>query len=81
MFVVDTSPPPLRKERLDAVTEGEVPIDSDDVGDAVIDKLLVAVLEKEAVRDELDVTVLEADVVADGVREEEEVIVIVTLSV
>ena len=63
------------------VTEGEAPFVNDEVCDAVIVKLLAVVLEKEAVREELDITVPVADVVADGVREEEEVIDIVTLSV
>ncbi len=61
--------------------EGEAPFESDDVGDEVKVIELDDVLEKEAVVDELDVTVLEAEVVADGVREEEDVIDIVTLSV
>ena len=43
--------------------------------------LLVAVLEKDAVNEVVELTVLVADVVAEGVREEEEVIDIVTLSV
>ncbi len=73
--------PPLCDGGLDDVIEGEAPIDSDDVGDAVTVILLVAVLEKDAVKDELEVTVLEDDVVADGVRVEEDVIDIVTLSV
>ena len=63
------------------VIEGEEPIDNDDVGEAVTVTLLVAVLEKEAVGVKLDVTVPDADVVADGVRDEEDVIDIVTLSV
>ena len=62
------------------VIEGEEPIDNDDVGEAVTVTLLVAVLEKEAVGVKLDVTVPDADVVADGVRDEEDVIDIVTLS-
>jgi len=62
------------------VMEGDAPFDNDDVGDDVKVNELVAVLEKEAVVDELDVTVIEAEVVADGVRVEEDVIVIVTLS-
>ena len=61
--------------------EGEEPLDSDDVGDAVTVILLVAVLEKEAVGDELELTVPEADGVVVGVREEEGVIDIVALSV
>ncbi len=73
--------PPLGVLEVLDVTEGEAPFDNDDVGDAVTVTLLVVVLEKEAVREELDVTVPVADVVADGVREEEEVIDIVTLSV
>jgi hypothetical protein len=63
------------------VIEGDDPFDNDDVGEAVTVIRLVAVLEYEDVRDELEVTVLEDDVVADGVREEEDVIDIVTLSV
>ncbi len=81
MFVLDTSPPPLRKGWLDAVTEGEAPFESDDVGDAVTVPLLVEVLENEFVGDELEVTVPELDEVAVGVGEEEDVIDIVTLSV
>ena len=77
-------PPPLPPlgvlEVLD-VTEGEAPIDSDDVGDAVTVILLVAVLEKDDVKDELDVTVIELDEEVVGVDEEEDVIDIVTLSV
>ena len=63
------------------VIEGEEPFESDDVGDAVTVILLVAVLEKEAVNEVVELTVPEADCVADGVREEEDVIDIVTLSV
>ena len=63
------------------VIEGEVPFDNDDVGDAVTVIELDAVLENEAVRDVLDVTVANADGVVVGVREEEDVIDIVTLSV
>ncbi len=63
------------------VIEGEAPFVNDDVGDAVTVILLVAVLEKEDVKDELEVTVLEDDVVADGVHVEEDVIDIETLSV
>ncbi len=63
------------------VLEGEVPTDNDDVGEAVIVTLLVAVIEKDGVRDELDVIVLDDDVVADGVHVEEDVMDIVTLSV
>jgi len=74
-------PPPLRKGELDAVTEGEAPFESDDVGDDVKDIELVAVLEKEAVEVELDVTVPVAVVVVEGVGVEEDVIDIVTLSV
>ena len=62
------------------VIEGETYFDNDDVGEAVTVTLLVAVLEKEAVGVELDVIVPELDVVADGVRDEEDVIDIVTLS-
>ena len=61
--------------------EGDVPIDNDDVGDAVTVILLVAVLEKEAVGDELDVIVPEADDVVEDVGEEDGVIDIVMLSV
>ena len=81
MFVLDTYPPPLRKGGLDDVTEGEVPIESDDVGDAVTVIELVAVFDNEAVSVILDVTVLELEDVAVGVDEEEDVIDIVTLSV
>ena len=81
MIVLDTYPPPLRNGEFDDDTEGEEPNESDAVGDAVTVILLVAVLEKEAVRDELDVTVPELDEVAVGVCEEEDVIDIVTLSV
>ena len=73
--------PPLCDGRIEDVAEGEAPFERDDVGDAVTVIELVGVLEKEAVRDELEVTVPEADVVADGVREDEDVIDIVTLSV
>ena len=61
--------------------EGEAPFDNVAVGDAVIVTLLVDVLEKEAVNEVVELTVPEADCVADGVREEEDVIDIVTLSV
>ena len=61
--------------------DGEEPFDNVAVGDAVTVTLLVAVLEKEAVNEVVELTVPEADCVADGVREEEEVIDIVTLSV
>ncbi len=61
--------------------DGEAPFDNVAVGDAVTVTLLVAVLEKEAVNEVVELTVPEADCVADGVREEEEVIDIVTLSV
>ena len=70
--------PPLRDGL--GVIEGEEYFDNDDVGEAVTVTLLVAVLEKEAVGVELDVIVPDADVVADGVRDEEDVIDIVTLS-
>ena len=80
MFVLDTYPPPLRKGGLDDVTEGEVPFESDDVGDAVTVIELVADFDNEAVGVVLDVTVLELEDVADGVRDEEDVIDIVTLS-
>ena len=61
--------------------EGEAPFDNVAVGDAVTVTLLVDVLEKEAVNEVVELTVPEVDCVADGVREEEEVIDIVTLSV
>ena len=61
--------------------DGEESLDNDEVGDAVTVTLLVAVLEKETVNELVELTVPAADVVADGVREEEEVIDIVTLSV
>jgi hypothetical protein len=64
-----------------AVIEGVEPFDNDDVGDAVTVFELDAVLDNEAVNEELDVTVPEADGVVVGVREEEDVIDIVTLSV
>ena len=84
VVTVVSLPPPLPPlgvlEVLD-VTEGEAPLDNDDVGDAVAVLLLVAVLEKEDVKDEVDVIVPVALIVADGVREEEDVIDIVTLSV
>ena len=80
MFVLDTSPPPLRKGGLDDVTEGEVPFESDDVGVAVTVIELVAVFDNEAVSVILDVTVLELDEEAVGVGEAEDVIDIVTLS-
>ena len=63
------------------VLEGEVPTDNDEVGDDVKVVLLEAVIEKEGVRDELEVTVGNADGVAVGVRDDEAVIDIVTLSV
>ena len=63
------------------VIEGEDPIESDAVGDAVTVILLVAVLEYEVVNEELEVSVTEADGVVVGVGEEEDVIDIVTLSV
>ena len=81
MFVLDTYSPPFRNGGLDDVTEGEVPIESDDVGVAVTVIELVAVLDNEAVSVILDVTVLELDEEAVGVGEEEDVIDIVTLSV
>ena len=61
--------------------EGDVPIDNDDVGDAVTVILLDAVLENEAVAVILDVAVPEDDGVVEEVGEEEDVIDIVTLSV
>jgi hypothetical protein len=61
--------------------DGEEPFDNDEVGDAVTVTLLVAVLETETVNEVVELTVPAADVVADGVRVEEEVIDIVTLSV
>ena len=81
VLFIPTPPPPLCEWGIEDVAEGEAPFERDDVGDAVTVIELVDVLEKEAVRDELDVTVPEADVVADGVREDEDVIDIVTLSV
>ena len=63
------------------VIEGEVPFDNDDVGEAVTVVELVAVLDNETVGVVLDVTVPELDEEAVGVREEDDVIDIVTLSV
>ena len=81
VIVLDTYAPPLCKGRLDDVTEGDVPIDNDDVGDAVTVMLLVAVFEKEAVGEELADTVPEPEEETVGVGEEEDVIDIVTLPV
>ena len=61
--------------------EGEAPFEREDVGDAETVILLVAVLDNEAVAVILDVTVPEPDEEAVGVREEDDVIDIVTLSV
>jgi len=61
--------------------DGEEPFDNDAVGDAVTVALLVLVLETEIVNEEVELTVPKADGVVVGVREEEDVIDIVTLSV
>ena len=79
LFVPPPLPTPLRVGL--GVIEGEEPCDNDDVGDAVTVILLVAVFEKEEVGEELEVIVPELDEEAVGVREEDDVIDIVTLSV
>ncbi len=61
--------------------DGEEPFDNDEVGDAETVALLVLVLETEIVNEEVELTVPKADGVVVGVREEEDVIDIVTLSV
>ena len=78
-------PPPPLLDELDVrdeldVTEGEAPIDKDDVGDAVTVIELLDVFENEDVAVILDVTVLDAEDVIVGVGEEVDVIDIVMLS-